>query len=333
MKKILGIRHKQSAVFNYRFDRPLGALGAKFRKTLLRKNEELPLGDLAKRLKKLGDIWVIKYVDHRHTLDVIYTMRDLVGAKVIVDIDDNVWQIPVGNISRGDIKTFSNRAMMTIESVKAADYVTVATQPLMNILKPLNENIAVLPNLINPDDWVYRRKKHDKVRIGWVYSQTHTPDISVVTEALKTIHETYGDRVEICIFGVTHDIFPFPTTNIPPVLYTDYPKLFTEAGIDISLAPLADNEFNKCKSNIKWLESTMAGAAFIGSKVYPYETSVKQGKTGYVCSSKSQWVKYISWLVENEEKRAELVANAKKEVLGKYNFKTNTEWGDFYITV
>lgn len=101
-------------------------------------------------------------------------------------------------------------------------------------------------------------------------------------------------------------------------------------GIDISVGPLADNDFNKCKSNIKWLESSMAGAAFIGSNVYPYEMSIKHGKTGFIAKTKNQWVKYISWLIDDDGRRNEMAKAAKEEVLKKYNLETNTDWKDFY---
>lgn len=332
--KILTLRHKDSSVFNYRMMQTLEKrLGAKTRKCLLRKNEKLTIEELAKRYKKLCDVLVIKYIDHEHTLDVIYSMAKMGGFKVAVDIDDNLWQIPLGNIARGDNKTFINRSIMLSESVKSADWVTVATEPLKTILAPLNERIVVLPNLIDPKDWKFKRKKHDKVRIGWVYSQTHTPDIAEVEEALEKIYDKYKDKVEIVIFGIDHDIFNFPTVNIPSVKYTDYPKVFTEAGIDISIAPLLDNDFNRCKSNIKWLESTMAGACFVGSKVYPYEYSVKHGKTGYLASTNGQWYKHLSNLIENPEKRKELQENALKEILENFDINKNNVWEKFYESI
>lgn len=76
---------------------PLGLLGAKFIYSLLPKESESTIGELAKKLLKKGNIWVIKYIDDLHTLDVLFSMRKAVGAKIICDIDDNIWQCPIGN--------------------------------------------------------------------------------------------------------------------------------------------------------------------------------------------------------------------------------------------
>lgn len=309
-------------------ERPLSPLGATFRRSLIRKNDEMTIEEIGKRLKKYGNVWVIKYLQHMHTLDVLFSAKNAVGAKIVVDIDDNIWQIPVGNIARGTESENAHRAFMLTESVQCADYVTVSTSPLKTALKDLNENITVLKNLIDPDEWKTPRKKHKKVRIGWVYSPTHYPDKVVIEDALKEISKR--EDTEIVIFGATMNIFDFPTTNIAAVRFDEYPKLFRSEGIDISVGPLQKNEFNECKSNIKWLESTLAGAAFIGSNVFPYKDSIQHGQTGYIAKNTDDWVKRLTWLIEHPEKRKELVENAKKVVLRDYNVKTNKDWEDFY---
>ena len=98
--------------------------------------------------------------------------------------------------------------------------------------------------------------------------------------------------------------------------------------LDISVCPLADNQFNRCKSNIKWLESTMSGAAVVASDVYPCAQSIEHGKTGYLAKRTKDWVKCLSDLIENEDKRKQMVKNAQKEV--KDNYASPQKWIDFY---
>lgn len=325
---MLVIKAKDSAVTNYRLIKPLGKLGGKFRQSILRKNENLTIQELGERFKKISDVWVIKYLEHRHTAEVLFSMRNAVGAKIVVDVDDSLWANP--NCPKEEVSRYIARAMIVFEMIKSADAVTVSTEALKVRLEEHCKKIAVLPNLIDPQDWKFKRKKHKKIRIGWVYSPTHARDVAIVKKALEEIYEKYQDKIEIVIFGTTIDLIDCPFIKEESVKYTEYPKKLTELSFDISIAPLENNDWNKCKSNIKWLESTMAGSAFVGSNVYPYEFSVKHGKTGYLAKNKGQWVKYLSFLIENKEKRKELVENAKKEVLEKYNLETDTKWSDFY---
>jgi glycosyltransferase involved in cell wall biosynthesis len=263
-----------------------------------------------------------------HTVDVLFSMRKAVDAKVVIDVDDNIWQVPPGNIAR-EADHWDKFVALNTAIVQEADWVTVSTEPLKTILEPLNPKIVVLPNIVDPKEWDFERKKHDKLRIGWVWSPTHIPDIPVVEEALRKIYKKYD--VEIVIFGRENNLFDFPTTNIKGVKHSEYPKLFREAGIDISICPLKDNDFNRCKSNIKWLESTLAGAAVVASDVHPYSSSIKDGKTGYIAKGTNQWVKKLSWLIESKEKRDEMVKNARKEVLD--NYTSNKKWLQFYESI
>jgi len=335
--KILAIRPKESAVYTYRSTRPLSRLKTTFRKTLLRKNDELTIADLAERFRKIGDIWQIKYIDDFHTLDVLYTMRNTAETKVVVDIDDNIWEMPLGNASitkeKGNYKDHSRRCVNTIESIKAADWVTVSTKPLKGKLKKINSNIVVLPNLIDEKEWKPSKKKNKKVRIGWVFSPTHIPDIKEIEKPLEEIYKKYKDKVEIVIFGSEQDIFKFPTENVKGVLHHEYPKKLCDLNLDISIAPLKDNEFNKCKSNIKWLESSLAGSAFIGSRVYPYDSSIRNGFTGLLAGNYNDWVNELSSLIENEDKRKSIAKEAKKEVIKNYSIHTNDVWQKFYHSI
>jgi glycosyltransferase involved in cell wall biosynthesis len=50
---------------------------------------------------------------------------------------------------------------------------------------------------------------------------------------------------------------------------SDYCKGYHE--IDVAIAPLIDNEFNRCKSQLKLIEAGIFGRPLIASKVYPYQ--------------------------------------------------------------
>ena len=337
--KILGLLPRKGAVTGYRIVRPLSKVGGKTMRcfksgfgSLLNKNEEISSEDLAKRFKQKADVFVIKYIEDFNTANILFWIRDKNKAKIVVDIDDNIWQIPEDSIildTDEDIQSHAKRGLWTIEMVKAADAVTVSTEPLRNLLKKYND-VTVLPNLINPKDWKFKRKKHDKIKIGWIYSHTHYPDVKVIKDALNKIKAKYKDKIEIIIFGSDLQVFDFKPIHHWGVKFSDYPKRLTELSFDISICPLEDNAFNRCKSNIKWMESSLSGASVVASKVYPYEYSIKNGKTGYLASTTGQWVKHLSNLIESKEKREELVKNAKEVILDKYNIEKDKSIKKFY---
>lgn len=322
--KILSFRPYKDAVYEYRATRPLGSLGARFRRSLLRNNETISLEKLAERIKKQGDIWVVKNVVNLETAKWLVSMRDLVGAKLIMDFDDNFYKIPELNAA---LLHFDKERLLVLASLaEKCDWLTVSTTPLKEEMKNLNPNIAVLPNYINPSEWKHPAKPHKKIRIGWVYNTMHLPDAELVGKALNKVKRVYGDRVEIVLFGGKVNPFTFDVNHVKPVKYKDYPKKLCELGLDIAICPLIDNDYNRSKSNIKWLECSMSGAAVVASNVYPYEKSIEHGVTGFLTTK--QWYKYISKLIDDKELRQNIINQAREEIIN--NYSSNEKWEAFY---
>jgi glycosyltransferase involved in cell wall biosynthesis len=330
MRKIVSIYTKRNAVEIYRNFRPLEHSGHKvtFRDSIAKKRRKL--FEIAEMLWKEGDIWFLKYIPNNNLLNVICSAKQYLaeqGKKVtlVCDQDDNVFELPWGNLAMfyWQRPRYEKQAQL----LATADWVICSTAPLEAYLKRFNEHTVVIPNMIDPKDWNPGRKrpKNKKVKIGWVFSQTHVPDLPVINEALCDIMEEFKDEAEFEMLGGEKHIFGFDYEAPKGCAFVDYPKRLEELNWDISIGPLTKSIFNDCKSNIKWLEATMAGAAFIGSKVYPYEHSIKNGITGFICGSKRQWKNALRKLITDERLRREIVVNARYEVMNKYNIENGAK--------
>lgn len=320
MKKVLGIFGKLNAVSFYRLENPFEHIQNETKIIHTITKDGGTVQEIANALKEQGDIWVVKYLPDNKLIPVLLAARDLVGAKLVVDIDDNMWNIPYGNPA---IYAWSakNLAMMS-QLITRADAVIASTEPLAQFMRSWSNKVTVLPNAIDETMWGNaKRRKNRKVRIGYVYSPTHRPDLHALDKSLPLIAEKYKGKVDFYFLGGEKYMLPMDYKIVKGVPFRGYPTRLESMNLDISIAPLVDNLFNQCKSNIKWLESTMAGVPFVGSNVYPYEMSIVHGKTGMLCGSTNQWVNALSKLIESEELRKELVANAREEVLKNYDIK------------
>ena len=56
----------------------------------------------------------------------------------------------------------------------------------------------------------------------------------------------------------------------------NYPREMRYRKIDLLIAPLIDNRFNRCKSNIKWLEMAALGIPMIGQNICTYNKYTDQ---------------------------------------------------------
>lgn len=297
----------------YRIINPLAKLGATIRIGMTVRVR----ADDAMRMKELGDIWVMKMADN-DGIDHIYgAHKDFTGARVVLDLDDDIDNV---DPSHPEYEGLQERLGMRIRMVKMADHIIVATQEIKDSIKHLNPYCTVIPNSIDPAIWKYPNKlKNDgKIRIGWMASGSHFVDSPIVETILTELIQEYPN-VEFHAAGMIRASvkgdrwFHHPGT----VAYDTFPKFYASLGIDIAIAPLVDNPFNRAKSNIKFLEAAMLGIPMVASDVKPYQ-DIEHGKTGYLASSPSQFKKYLKWLIENEEKRREIGNNAKQYVLDNW---------------
>lgn len=290
----------------YRIVNPLGKLGAKIVGKFTIGGAETAL-----KMKEMGDIWFMKPTDSKDVDFLIGTAKEFTGCKLILDLDDDPFNVdpehPQYKEIMGKMKPIENL-------IRMADHIVVSTEPLEHSVEKYNPKITVIPNAIDPEIWKVKKKKHRRLRIGWIASASHMADIPVILPAMKKILAKYD--VEFHIAGIIAEDIKSDRVfhHIGTKGYDEYPQFLADLGLDIALAPIKDTQFNRCKSNIKWLENAMLETPVVASKVYPYEFSIKKG-TGYLAEGTNQWVKYLSWLIESKELREKVGKAAKKEVL------------------
>ena len=93
--------------------------------------------------------------------------------------------------------------------------------------------------------------------------------------------------------------------------YADYLALMAEC--DIVLSPLEGRPEEAFKSDVKFLEATRSGAAFVAS-LPVYAQSVEDGRTGLLVPEIEDWPRKLSLLIGDPDLRARLVSAARTEV-------------------
>ena len=279
----------------------------------------------AEYIKSKGDVMYIKYVDSFKAIMHMLAIRDSQGLKLVVDIDDNVFKVHPHNYAYKDTKPGSEAFRAFQYLFKEADALVCSTEPLAEDMKSYNDKVFVIPNSIDTEIWNVPLVKNtsEKIKIGWVYGPTHEQDVPVIIPAIKEILKKYPN-VEFNHIGWKSEYFDHFNDSQQKMIfgtsgYKEFPKFLAGLGIDILIAPLIDDDFNKGKSNIKWMEAAMCEIPIICSDVYPYSNSITQGHDGYLAKTTSEWIKYFTLLIENKQKREEIGKNAKETVLKNYD--------------
>ena len=99
-------------------------------------------------------------------------------------------------------------------------------------------------------------------------------------------------------------------------------------GIDVALIPLVDNEFNRCKSPIKWIEMSALQIPSVVSYCSPYKEveslSEKDLAVFIDGNSPDAWVVGISMLVDNPDLRQKIGKESRMVV--ERHFDINTQY-------
>ncbi len=253
--------------------------------------------------------------DTREFLDYLCSL----GKPVIFEIDDLLTQLPVSN---PNYKWGMRGAPHIYDFIRKCAAITVSTDELKDHFSPYNDNIYVLPNLLDAGLWKKPAPPSSgPVVIGYAGTNTHGADLELLEEVLARIARHYGSEVSFTFMGCTTErisrlpgfrFVQFETT------YEAYARKLMEIPVDIMLAPLEDNQFNRCKSNVKWLEYSACGMAGIYSDLPPY-ACVRSGETGLVArNTADDWYNAISFLIDNPDKRRQMARNAREEVMAHY---------------
>jgi len=189
------------------------------------------------------------------------------GTYVICDIDDH-WILPKGHVSKKAADSFRKQS---IEALMYADEVWVTNQHLANYVEKLNDHYYLIPNALDPNEPQWQPKREYGTRIGWAGGVTHFDDLMLTKDAWQDV------KPVICGFSANKEwkrlADNFEADYINSLDVQNYGLLYET--FDIAIAPLVDNKFNKCKSNLKIIEAGMKGLPIFVQNIHPYTDEAK----------------------------------------------------------
>lgn len=238
---------------------------------------------------------------------------------VVYDGDDNYFvdnPNPERTLSEWDMEIV--RAGM-----RAATAVTTTTGHLADVYREINPRVYVLPNCVSSKVWnsKYRAERAiPGLRIGWFGGDSHAGDLKLVEEALVEVASRY-EQVMVVIAGyITDSLAARLKERLRYFQWIDsverVPLVVSQ--MDIGLCPLADGEFNRCRSGLKWYEYSAMGIPVVASPVGPYK-EINPFVNGLVARDTDEWIRNISLLVSNRDIRQSLGRAARQYVLSRYD--------------
>ncbi len=259
----------------------------------------------------LSDIGFFQRPSDPKELEAIKLFKRL-GKKIIIDYDDFLLGVPGDNPLFGHYASKKSQDTI-IEIIRAADAVIVSTNELKRCLQLpkncLNEKVYVANNAIDEHHMLHGERSIpplDRNRtVFWRGSQTHqrdlmdyTPAIVKVGRATKAKHNIPFTFSGYNPWFITESLYPEQAIIAGPLPMGEYLDFIYKTGPMMGIVPLAENRFNRCKSNIAWLELTWAGAAML---VPDWEEWKRPGCTTY--RNEEDFIIGLTSLIESTPER------------------------------
>ena len=277
-----------------------------------------------------------------------YKSSDLVVFQRIVEMNDNIFD-DLFRYSKNIIYEIDDQMFNYSKKHPEKEHVSGKIRVMWEVIRPFICGITVstdyLKSTFNETDiecevvlntlqntLENKKTRKKQIKIGFMGTPTHGEDLKLLNGLWNKLSKEYGRKIKFCFVGsvseeikknnIYHEFIPF-TNN-----YEEFLKRGKQANIDIGLAPLKDNAFNKAKSLIKYLEYTYFNTVGIYSDILAY----KDIQGGVVLKNNPDlWYRAIKELIDNPLRRNELLEKARQEIKEKYNFKNECEkLGRFY---
>lgn len=247
------------------------------------------------------------------------------GTPVTIDDDvfvngRKVWEIGkmYGKV-RFDPNANLMRRLVLETATREADGVVVTCEPLAEVQRALGQkNVFVFPNYIDPREYPQiDLTDHDEVRLLWQGGDSHFIDWHKAGEIVRRAIVKHPN-VKLYLFGLTFDtiVKRLPRARFEFIDWVDYhafPLRLATIAPDINLCPLVRNDFNECKSAIKFYEAAAISrpAATIAANVGPYAREILDGETGLLYNDLNEFALALDRLIEDAVERKRLAQNAK----------------------
>ena len=235
------------------------------------------------------------------------------GIKLVIDYDDDVWH-PLPTYNKCAVHPEANYEGMKKYLDKVAYKVTCSTEFLKKQLTEFvsEDKIVVIPNCLDQRYWV---RKFEPLGKGFLYAGSPTHYCKGdYGDFPKGLVDYLKDKI-VRIQGIKPD-FINASEIIPWTRIDYYHNTFLEAAQKSAfvLAPLKDNDFNKCKSDLKYIESCAAGRVCLVSNVETFSLAHPYQKIPLEVTPTT-----MKFIVERASKNYQEILNYQYNIL-------NTRW-------
>lgn len=270
------------------------------------------------------------------------------GRKLIMDLDDAIWEIQPDNHAYDVYKKGSKSIRDFTIICQETDYITCTNQYLKHVICDRTGKHPTLvksfPNYIDLDLYKYRPEFKDNHQIVLMHhgSTSHFIDLQeqefaegvdrIMKEYPNVILRTVGAMIPSYKkkWGGRYEN-AFGHQDVYQWIKTKFPGFMEDA--DIMVTPLKVGVYTKGKSAIKFLENSSAGKPGVYQDIRQYQ-EVVDGNNGFLASTAEDWYDGIKTLIDDKVLRRKMGENAFETVKNNWQIKDHVkDYADYFVEI
>lgn len=287
------------------------------------------------RLAMAADVVLFQRPSEVEKVEAIRLLK-LKGKKIIFDNDDTYLPgdgIPFEKLTEKGREIAEVMNTNLYEAIKLSDAVTCTTEYLAEEYRKLHDNVHVIPNAISEIEMETRIPNDTgKKRIGLVGSVLSNEDYLHVKDAIRRLAD---DGHQFVIFGIkytdgTHnraydeDVKFWDSIDPEWWSYVPMPEYYhtlNRMKLDVLMIPRQDSYFNRCKSNLKFLEASLMGIPVVAQafddEKSPYQVNPQDREHMLLATDSDDWYNKVTEALKDPS----FAAGAQDYVLENYNIR------------
>ncbi len=284
-------------------------------------------GESLLSIVKEADILVVCRVPYSDQVAQLMDVARRFGTRVIFDIDDYVFDISmvseiVKTLDQYEYALEPSEAMWNWwfaafarmrQTMEYADEVIVTNDYLAERTRSVvDKPVGVIPNFMGTEQIEYSKAlvdmresqgewSADHLHLGYFSgTPTHNRDFALVAPAMARLMRT-DKTVRLRLVGyldlADSVLAPFEDRIdvVAPTNYMELQRLIAET--EVNLAPLQDNRFTNCKSELKYFDAAAVGIPTLASPTFTMSNAIRHGDNGFLVRV-DEWDGYLKEIVD-----------------------------------
>ena len=267
------------------------------------------------------------------------------GGKIILDLDDDLWDIHSDNPAKTAYSKGSQPLKDFVSICNEVDAITTTSSFLKNIIAnytlKTHDRIKVLPNYINLDLYKHRSPFKNDGQIVLMHFGSTTHFIDLQSEEFEKGVDMIMKEYPNVILKTVGSLMPrykwrwgqryqdaYGHQDVIKWITTKFPGYMDEC--DILVTPLTVDTYNKAKSSIKFLEGSSAVKPGCWQDIRQYREVVDPSINGFLCATADNWHDSIKKLIDDVELRRKMGEEAFNTVSRSWQIQSHikdyAEW-------